>query len=362
MPVPAEEPAPAEEPEEEDAEEGVGEIAVAQVPEEWKAGIGLAAFGSDKIYFRYNYSFYAKLVQASAEMQQRYGELCDEIDAYPRMKTTVSWKRMRVYSGRKTLAMLLFKGKKLCIAFALDPKQYAETKYRGEDMSDKRKYEKTPMLLRLSSPRKLRYAKHLLSEVAAAFGLEKGEVQHSVFGLPYRSTDDLIRDGLIKVLASDRRDARGGTVVRADVAAMIRQKISFVEAHAVLSDEDAQSLIEDATAEPVAAPAGLSADEAPSAAEPAPRPAGKLLRDVPKSRRGTVNIDTLSRVFGAGEVVSLEALKAKKILPKKIAAYKVLARGVIDKPLIVEAQDFSLDAVKMITLTGGKARKVRAGD
>ena len=361
-PVPAEEPAPAEEPEEEDAEEGVGEIAVAQVPEEWKAGIGLAAFGSDKIYFRYNYSFYAKLVQASAEMQQRYGELCDEIDAYPRMKTTVSWKRMRVYSGRKTLAMLLFKGKKLCIAFALDPKQYAETKYRGEDMSDKRKYEKTPMLLRLSSPRKLRYAKHLLSEVAAAFGLEKGEVQHSVFGLPYRSTDDLIRDGLIKVLASDRRDARGGTVVRADVAAMIRQKISFVEAHAVLSDEDAQSLIEDATAEPVAAPAGLPADEAPSAAEPAPRPAGKLLRDVPKSRRGTVNIDTLSRVFGAGEVVSLEALKAKKILPKKIAAYKVLARGVIDKPLIVEAQDFSLDAVKMITLTGGKARKVRAGD
>ena len=361
-PVPAEEPAPAGEPEEEDAEEGVGEIAVAQVPEEWKAGIGLAAFGSDKIYFRYNYSFYAKLVQASAEMQQRYGELCDEIDAYPRMKTTVSWKRMRVYSGRKTLAMLLFKGKKLCIAFALDPKQYAETKYRGEDMSDKRKYEKTPMLLRLSSPRKLRYAKHLLSEVAAAFGLEKGEVQHSVFGLPYRSTDDLIRDGLIKVLASDRRDARGGTVVRADVAAMIRQKISFVEAHAVLSDEDAQSLIEDATAEPVAAPAGLSADEAPSAAEPAPRPAGKLLRDVPKSRRGTVNIDTLSRVFGAGEVVSLEALKAKKILPKKIAAYKVLARGVIDKPLIVEAQDFSLDAVKMITLTGGKARKVRAGD
>ena len=361
-PVPAEEPAPAGEAEEEDAEEGVGEIAVAQVPEEWKAGIGLAAFGSDKIYFRYNYSFYAKLVQASAEMQQRYGELCDEIDAYPRMKTTVSWKRMRVYSGRKTLAMLLFKGKKLCIAFALDPKQYAETKYRGEDMSDKRKYEKTPMLLRLSSPRKLRYAKHLLSEVAAAFGLEKGEVQHSVFGLPYRSTDDLIRDGLIKVLASDRRDARGGTVVRADVAAMIRQKISFVEAHAVLSDEDAQSLIEDATAEPVAAPAGLSADEAPSAAEPAPRPAGKLLRDVPKSRRGTVNIDTLSRVFGAGEVVSLEALKAKKILPKKIAAYKVLARGVIDKPLIVEAQDFSLDAVKMITLTGGKARKVRAGD
>ena len=37
-----------------------------------------------------------------------------------------------------------------------------------------------------------------------------------------------------------------------------------------------------------------------------------------------------------------------------VSFVKVLARGIIDKPLIVKAQDFSLDAAKMIQLTGGK--------
>ena len=36
----------------------------------------------------------------------------------------------------------------------------------------------------------------------------------------------------------------------------------------------------------------------------------------------------------------------------------MLARGIIDKPLYVYANDFSLAAVKMIALTGGKAIKV----
>ncbi len=33
---------------------------------------------------------------------------------------------------------------------------------------------------------------------------------------------------------------------------------------------------------------------------------------------------------------------------------KVLAKGSLNKPLIVEADDFSLEAVKMIALTGGR--------
>ena len=47
-----------------------------------------------------------------------------------------------------------------------------------------------------------------------------------------------------------------------------------------------------------------------------------------------------------------------KLIPKNVGSLKILARGVLDKPLNVEAQDFSLDAVKMIVLTGGKAIKI----
>ncbi|MBQ8331057.1 MAG: uL15 family ribosomal protein [Clostridia bacterium] len=68
-----------------------------------------------------------------------------------------------------------------------------------------------------------------------------------------------------------------------------------------------------------------------------------------------VNIHQINDAFEAGETVDLEALKAKKILTKKTTRYKVLADGHLDKPLTVIADQFSVQAIKMITLTGGHA-------
>ena len=75
-------------------------------------------------------------------------------------------------------------------------------------------------------------------------------------------------------------------------------------------------------------------------------------------RRGIVNVDTLSRSFSAGDRVDINALKSRSLIPYDTAYIKVLARGMIDKPLYVYANDFSLSAVKMIALTGGRAVKV----
>ncbi|MBQ8690047.1 MAG: uL15 family ribosomal protein [Clostridia bacterium] len=75
-------------------------------------------------------------------------------------------------------------------------------------------------------------------------------------------------------------------------------------------------------------------------------------------RHGIINIDTLSRSFSAGERVDINALKSHSLIPYDTAYIKVLARGILDKPLDVYANDFSLCAVKMIALMGGKAIKV----
>ncbi len=75
-------------------------------------------------------------------------------------------------------------------------------------------------------------------------------------------------------------------------------------------------------------------------------------------RRGIINVDTLSGNFSAGERVDVNILKRKSLVPYDTAYIKVLARGVIDKPLHVYANDFSLSAVKMIALSGGRAIKV----
>lgn len=76
-------------------------------------------------------------------------------------------------------------------------------------------------------------------------------------------------------------------------------------------------------------------------------------------RRAVVNIDTVSQVFAAGDTVDINAMKEKGIVPRDARYVKVLARGVIDKPLTVIANDFSLPAVKMIALTGGSAKRVK---
>ena len=72
-------------------------------------------------------------------------------------------------------------------------------------------------------------------------------------------------------------------------------------------------------------------------------------------KMGEINLDVICENFEDGDVVDVEALKAKRLISAKIVRVKVLARGVMTKKLTVVASKFSLQAVKMITLAGGKA-------
>jgi len=72
------------------------------------------------------------------------------------------------------------------------------------------------------------------------------------------------------------------------------------------------------------------------------------------TKKDIINLDVISKNFEAGEEVTVNTLKQKHLIDKNVCFVKVLARGILDKPLVVKAQDFSLDAAKMIQLTGGK--------
>ena len=330
---------PAEQPDEdEDAEDS--EDADDFDKEDDSADYGATATVVDgkQVYVRYVFSFSAKLIQSPQEVQQRYGEIMDEVNAYAKVKTSVSWRQLRIYQGRKTLAVMLFKGRKLCMAFALNPKDYEETKYHGMDLSEVKRFEKTPMLLKLTSPRKVKYAEYLFEQVALANGLEKGEVTATEFSLPYRETEQLVAEGLVRKFVSG--DVEGAEEVQVDISELIRSSITVNEAHVAISDSEAEKLVEKATPH----------DDAPEvAAAAAPAVYG--------NKRGIVNIDTLSAHFDAGDEVTLAQLIQKGLVQKNVGRLKVLARGTVGKPLTVCADDFSIDAVKMIVLTGGKAVK-----
>ena len=69
---------------------------------------------------------------------------------------------------------------------------------------------------------------------------------------------------------------------------------------------------------------------------------------------GEVNLDVICENFDDGDTVDVDSLKAKRIISPKIGRVKVLARGIMNKKLTVKASKFSIQAVKMITLAGGK--------
>ena len=97
----------------------------------------------------------------------------------------------------------------------------------------------------------------------------------------------------------------------------------------------------------------MSDEEAKNATEQSVSVADEFLL-APTGKRVAINIDVIARNFAANDTVTVEALKRRGLLSKRATAIKVLARGTLDKPLTVIADDFSATAAKMILLTGGK--------
>ncbi|MDE6200330.1 MAG: uL15 family ribosomal protein [Clostridiales bacterium] len=108
----------------------------------------------------------------------------------------------------------------------------------------------------------------------------------------------------------------------------VRTEVAATDVDSIMSDEVAESLIE------------------------------KSVGTIDKTKQGIVNIDTLSQYFESGEMVTLDEIKKRvKGFNQRTTYIKVLARGTLSKALTVEADNFSIQAVKMIVLTGGKAIK-----
>lgn len=159
-----------------------------------------AQFDRKCYYVRCAYSFEAKLRAASRETKILYAQLMDEVARYPGLKVKRGFRQERIYSGRKTFAILVFKGKTLCIAMALDPADYADTKYRGKDMTQIKRYAQTPMLIRITSTRRMRYIKYLIAQLSALRGIEStGEAKRGKYNLGAKTRNELFARDLVKI-------------------------------------------------------------------------------------------------------------------------------------------------------------------
>ncbi len=278
------------------------------------------------IIIKYSKSFQAKLIQSDGETKNYYSRIKNCLLSYGGVKSRISWKWEAFRIGRKTVAKLRMRGKTLSVALALDPARYEDTKYIVESLADVKSYAETPCLYKIKNDRRLKCCAELIDVVMAENGLTAGlamQDEDYAAQFPFETTEALIERKLIKVLTDG--EAQSGTQF---MPAQARRSVTVQEADNLMGDDVAELLVEKA--------GGVS----------------------DRTRTGIVNIDTLSRYFTDGETVTLE--EVKKRVPNfsnKVTYLKVLGRGTLDKKLTVEADNFSLQAVKMIVITGGKAVK-----
>lgn len=270
---------------------------------------------------RFIKSFTAKLIQSPGETKKYYEELKNEVLSYKKTNSRISWHYDAVNVGRNYVLKFAVRGKTLCVYLPLNADDYTNSKYKVEKVESK-KYEDVPCLYRIKNDRRLGYAKELIALVAANYGLEKGGEHNEVYSdLPYEPNKPLVERGLIKELKSKVQDQK---VIEK------YESISASKADEVMSDEKAEASIEEI-----------------------------MVNKHDEGRKEIINIDTLSEHYNNGDEVTLESLIEKKLVSSKTGHIKVLARGVLDKTLHVVANEYSLQAVKMIILVGGSVKKVK---
>ena len=165
-----------------------------------KLGFVGEEYETKRYYVRYVLSFEAKLRLADEEIKERYKAFCNEVALYKGLKIKGTFRQQRIYRGRKTLGLILFRGKTLCVAFALNPYDYIDTKYRGIDKSDKKRFENTPMLFKLTSARKLEHAKYLLLQLAEANTIAlSSQPVHNEYELKRMTRDALFNDEKLRI-------------------------------------------------------------------------------------------------------------------------------------------------------------------
>ena len=380
---PAEEPAteePVEEPVEEPAAEAAEEPAAKAAPAvETGSAERKVIYTSEDGWFvnvRYDRSFTARLIQSDERIKGYYSQLKNALLSYKKVTARTSWQHEAFRRGRVTVAKLVLRGKTLRLYLSLDPVRYEGGKYLVEDASEHAKFEKTPLLYRIKNDRRCRYAKELIADAMAQAEAAAGEEQNVDYAsIAYEPTEQLIDRGLVRIIEVRRRTEGAGAVMlpyeedpddeddvnEAPVEETEEPEEELVEEPAEESEEapveeTEEELVEEPAEGPEEEPSiSVAAAETMMADDEAEALVEVSEHIAVRGKQTIVNVDTLGEYFSNGEQVTLEKMKERiPFLNKKATEVKVLARGVLTKKLEVEADDFSLAAVKMIVLMGGK--------
>ncbi|MCM1306753.1 MAG: uL15 family ribosomal protein, partial [Firmicutes bacterium] len=211
------------------------------------------------------------------------------------------------YQGQ-VVAVIGIAKRSIKLWLALKPYEYDARRYHHKDVSDKPRFVDVPLYVRVGSDRALTRAEELILALFQDLNMEARKrytdrsIQELIFTLKHNRllTNKLYKQNLCEVMHVHDCD--------------------------VLDDEIAEKCIET-----------------------------KNVDFIDDSVIETVKLDDIDANFQDGNRVTLEKLRKLGLVSEDCTGYTVTADKRLTKPLIIVANDFTLEAVKMIALTGGRA-------
>lgn len=157
--------------------------------------------GEVTLVYRYRKSFLAKMALAEDTVKGYYNELKNALLAYKGVKCRTSWGYEAFNKGRTKLARMDVKTKSLYLYLAIDPQSLVDTKYNFKDMSAKKKYAATPVLMKIRGERKFKHALELIEKICGEeLQLKRLEAEPTDYRLPLMSQDEMVEAGYVKMM------------------------------------------------------------------------------------------------------------------------------------------------------------------
>lgn len=157
--------------------------------------------GEVTLVYRYRKSFLSKMALADDTVKSYYSELKNAFLAYKGVKCRTSWGYEAFNKGRTKLARMDVKTKSLYLYLAIDPQSLVDTKYNFKDMSEKKKYAATPVLMKIRGERKFKHALELIEKICGEeLQLKRLEIEPTDYRLPLMTQDEMVEAGYMKMM------------------------------------------------------------------------------------------------------------------------------------------------------------------
>ena len=254
--------------------------------------------------------FNTKMMFAPYETKEYYNEIKNYLTMY-RAKGRYS-ARCETFRYKGLVAKVALGGKSLKVFLALDTSIIEENpKYHLKDFSEKKQYQEVPVMIRVRSPRSLKYFKELVDYMMAGRGVKPKRNFEPTDYMPNLIPNGeaiLASLGMSTYYLQDTMNAKG------------------------IPDEMPDDL-----------------------EEYIPMIAGEPLEE--EEIEANVYLDTLCQHFEDGAEITIDVLKSMHIVTRG-NVIRVKARGTLDRKLIIYAEYFDADALKMLMCTNCTAIKV----